>query len=92
MKLTDENTNRIDNIIINTKWGEIIQFGDIGETIWQKRNCGSVVGKYLFSQRGRENYPWWRVVNYGNHPVADIKAISQLIKEGHKIHNGKIIW
>jgi len=66
-------------------------FGDIGKLVWGKRNCEAVVGKYLFTQRGRENYPWWRVVNQDDHPVADAEAVSRLQSEGHKICNGKII-
>ncbi len=91
MDLTVENKKKIDDIITKIKHGETIQFGDIGQLVWGKRNCGAVVGKYLYTQRGRENYPWWRVLNSENHPVADRFAITQLEHEGHKIRNGKII-
>jgi Predicted methylated DNA-protein cysteine methyltransferase len=91
MELADVNKGKIDDIVVSIKWGEIIQFGDIGEMVWGKRNCGSVVGKYLFTQRGRENYPWWRVVNRDDHPVADAEAITRLESEGHKIRNGRIV-
>lgn len=91
MELTDVNKRKIDDIVASIKWGEIIQFGDIGEMVWGKRNCGSVVGKYLFTQRGRKDYPFWRVVNRDGHPVADAEAITRLESEGHKIRNGRIV-
>ncbi|KUP22053.1 MGMT family protein [Paenibacillus sp. DMB5] len=91
MELTVEKKLKIDEIVVSIKWGEITQFGDIAEMVWGKRYCGSVVGKYLFSQRGREDYPWWRVVNRDNHPVASIEALSRLENEGHKMRNGRIV-
>ncbi|WP_346835901.1 hypothetical protein [Paenibacillus polymyxa] len=91
MELVSVNKTKIDSIVASIKYGDLIQFGDIGQLVWGKRNCGAVVGAYLFTQRGRENYPWWRVVNQDDHPVADAEAITRLVSEGHKIRNGKIV-
>lgn len=91
MKISIANANKIDSIVSNTKWGQIIEFGkNIGLPVFGKTAAGATVGKYIFENRHR--LPgWWRVVNSGSHPVADDEAIFRLKSEGHKLHNGKII-
>ena len=89
--MSENDTKNIDTIITNLKPGEIITFKEISETIFHNKHWSSAIGRYIHKQRERENYPYWRVVNSGNHPVADRKAISELENEGHKIENGRII-
>ncbi|MDD2972560.1 MAG: MGMT family protein [Lachnospiraceae bacterium] len=83
---------KIDSIVISVAKGEVITFGEIAEKIWGKKNCASLVGRYIFLQREREDYPWWRVVNACRgryHPVANAFAIKMLEVEGHVLQNGR---
>ena len=91
IQLTQSHKTQIDNIVICTKWGETVEFGDISQLIWGHRNGGAAVGGYIAAQRNRQNYPWWRVVNRDGHPVADDYAIVCLRKERHQLRNGIIV-
>ena len=93
--ITVVNKARIDTIVLNIPSGSTKFFWEISVAIWGKRAAASRVGEYLATQRSRPVYPYWRVVNDdgkgGGHPVAEVKAIKELEKEGHVIINGGII-
>ncbi len=90
IEITKTHANQIDELVINSKPGELLEFGDIGLIVFGKKGVGGIVGRYIFDNRGR--LPgWWRIVNRSGHPVADVDAITQLSCEGHQLRNGSII-
>lgn len=90
IEITETHANQIDELIINSKPSELLEFGDIGLIVFGKKCAGGIVGGYIFDNRHR--LPgWWRVVNWDGHPVADEEAISHLKAEGHQIRNGSIM-
>ena len=91
IELSLENKKHVDDIIISTKWGETIEFGDISFFLWGHRNGGATVGSYICTQKHRQNYPWWRVLNRDGHPIADDVAIINLKNEGHQIPYSVIV-
>lgn len=90
MKITDSHARQIDDLVTNTKSGELLEFGDIGLIAFGKKATGGIVGAYIFENRKRLS-GWWRIVNWDGHPVADEEAISLLKAEGHQIRNGSIM-
>lgn len=89
-KIIKINQQKIDSIVKQIPVGSFITFSDIAMQVFGNR-CGGIIGGYIYSQRTRTDYPWWRVVNVGCHPVVDLVAITNLMSEGHKIKNGKLI-
>lgn len=65
-------------------------FGDIATDVYGSTAAGGIVGKIVFENRDKIPY-WYRIVNRGNHPVADIEALSRLMSEGYVLHNGSIV-
>jgi alkylated DNA nucleotide flippase Atl1 len=90
IKISQEHANQIDNMVVNTKPGELLEFGQIAHAVFGNTASGGKVGEYIFENRHR--LPgWWRVTNSGGHPPADDEAIILLKQEGHQIRNGIII-
>ena len=90
IKITETHASQIDELVTNSKPGELLEFGDIGLIVFGKKGAGGIVGGYIFDNRHR--LPgWWRVVNWSGHPVADVNAITYLSSEGHQLRNGSII-
>ena len=90
IELTQGKKMQIDKMVAEIGFGNTITFGDISKSIWGHPYGAGRVGGYIANQRDLKDYPYWRVTNADNHPVADLKAISELQKEGHQIINGKI--
>ena len=89
-KINETHARLIDELVNNTKPGELLEFGDIGFMVFGKKRAGGTVGGYIFENRQRLS-GWWRVVNWSGHPVADEDAINLLISEGHQLRNGGIV-
>ena len=63
MKITETHASHIDELVTNSKPGELLEFGDIGLIVFGKKGAGGIVGGYIFDNRHR--LPgWWRVVNW----------------------------
>jgi alkylated DNA nucleotide flippase Atl1 len=85
--LTQLHASQIDTYVLGIGRGQTAEFGDIGLAVFGNRYAGGAVGGYVYRNRFRLN-GWWRVVNRGNHPVADDVAIRNLKAEGHSLVNG----
>lgn len=89
-KISNQKVQQIKDIIAKVPYGSTIEFGQgIGIPVFGTARAGGTVGKVVFENRA--DIPnWHRVVNSGNHPVANAEAITRLEKEGHTIVNGVI--
>lgn len=88
--LTPANQNAVDAIVLNIPYGSTKTFGEISTLVFGHSYGAAAIGSYIFTQRVKNSYPYWRVTNRGSHPVADDFAIRKLVFEGHIIRNGKL--
>lgn len=90
IKVTEINVSHVIMAAIRRTEGGLTTFGDIATDVFGSTAAGGVVGKIIFENR--DKIPsWHRIVNRGNHPVADIEALSHLMSEGYILHNGCIV-
>ena len=90
IQVTAANVAQVIGVAIQRTANDLVTFGEIALDVFGWTAAGGVVGRIVYENRN--NIPnWHRIVNQGNHPVADIEALTRLIGEGYTLRNGCIV-